>query len=288
VFGLGGKVLSNTPHWKYPDLKSSHLLYSFSQGRNLSDDESVCKPSDAIRYIARSRRVPIESLKIPQHLILTYQRNTFDCAKRLTKGDCIEWLYGESQPFCVGHFNRLEVGVGRFWIGAPATAFTLEEAIACGARTVFEVGVSGGIQSHLQPSDIVIITKAIRDEGTSHHYLPPRVEVESDTVLRDKLIQHLNKKRVRHFVGPVWSTDGPYRETRGKLRKFRDSGVMAVDMETSAVFAVAKYRKVRAASAQVISDVLTENGWELAFGHQSVAQRTETLLRNVLEVISEK
>jgi uridine phosphorylase len=254
----------------------------------LSEDESVCKPSDAVNYTAKNRKIPVESLRIPQHLILTYQRSTFDCARNLIKGDCIEWLYAESQPFCVGHFDDLEVGVCRFWIGAPATAFTMEEAIVCGARTIFEVGVSGGIQSYLQPSDIVVITGAIRDEGTSHHYFPPEVKVESDSLLRDKLIERLKGKGIRHFVGPVWSTDGVYRETRGKLRKFRNSGVLAVDMETSAVFAIAKYRNVRAASAQVISDVLTENGWELAFGHQSVRESTETLLKNVLETISEK
>jgi uridine phosphorylase len=264
---------------------SSYLL---RRGKDLGEDESVSKPSDTISYAARNRKIPVESLRIPQYLILTYQRSTFDCAKSLIKGDCIEWLYGESQPFCVGHFNDLEVGVGRFLIGAPATAFTLEETIACGTRTIFEVGVSGSIQSYLQPSDIVVITEAIRDEGTSYHYLPPDVKVESDTLLRDKLIEHLKGKGIRHFVGPVWSTDGAYGETRGKLRKFRDSGVLAVDMETSAVFAIAKYRNVRAASAQVISDVLTESGWELAFGHQSVRESTETLLKNVLEVISEK
>lgn len=254
----------------------------------MSEDESVCNPSDAINYTAKNRKIPVESLRIPQHLILTYQRSTFECAKNLVKGDCVEWLYGESQPFCVGHFDDLEVGVGRFWIGAPATAFTLEEAIACGARTVFEVGVSGGIQSYLQPSDIVVIVGAIRDEGTSHHYFPPEVKVESDVQLRGRLIEHLKAKGIRHFVGSVWSTDGAYRETKGKLRKFRDSGVLAVDMETSAVLAIAKYRNVRAASAQVISDILTDDGWELAFGHQSVRESTQTLLKNVLETLSEK
>jgi purine-nucleoside phosphorylase len=59
-------------------------------------------------------------------------------------------------------------------------------------------------------------------------------------------------------------------------------------METSAVFAIAQYRNVKAASAQVISDVLTENGWELAFGHKTVEESTEALLRNVLGAISEK
>jgi uridine phosphorylase len=258
------------------------------KGRPLSEDESVTRPIDAIEYAAKSRKIPVESLRIPQLLILTYQRSTFDSAKNLIKGDCIEWLYGESQPFCVGRFDDSEVGVGRFWIGAPAATFTLEEAVACGARTVFEIGVSGGIQPHLQPGDIVVVTRAIRDEGTSHHYFPPEVEVESDVTLRERLIEGLSSKGIRHFIGPVWSTDGAYRETKGKLREFRDGGVLAVNMETSAIFAIAKYRNVKAASAQVISDVLTENGWKLAFGQQTVRESIETLLKNVLEAISRK
>ena len=254
----------------------------------MSEDESVTRPSDAIKYAAKSRKIPVKSLRIPQLLVLTYQRSTFDCAKNLIRGNCIEWLYGESQPFCVGHLDGSEVGVGRFWIGAPAAAFTLEEAVACGVTKVFEVGVSGGIQPYLEPSDIVVVTKAIRDEGTSHHYFPPDVQLESDKLLRETLIEHLKKEEIKHFVGPVWSTDGAYRETRGKLRKFRDDGVLAVNMETSAVFAIAKYRNVKAASAQVISDVLTENGWKLAFGHQSVKENSETLLKKILETIVKK
>lgn len=180
----------------------------------------------------------------------------------------------------------MEIGVGRFWIGAPAAAFTLEEAIACEAKTIFEVGVSGALQTFLQPGDIIVVTEAIRDEGTSHHYLPTEVKVEASARLRDKLIEHLMDGKIRHFVGPVWSTDGVYRETRSKFRRFRDGGVLAVDMETSAIFTVAQYRNVEAASVQVISDVLTENGWLQAFGHQSVRENTEVLLKAVLEVLS--
>jgi len=217
---------------------------------------------------------------------MTYQRSAYECAKNLVNGKSFEWIYGESQPFCIGRFNGVEIGIGRFWIGAPAAAFILEEAIACDAKTIFEVGLSGGIQTFLQPSDIIIVTEAIRDEGTSHHYLPPEVKVESSARLRDKLIMYLNKKKIKHFIGPVWSTDGVYRETRGKFRKFKNTDVLAVNMETSAVFTVAKYTNVEAASAQVISDVLTENGWLQAFGHQSVRENTEVLLKAVLEVLS--
>jgi len=252
----------------------------------LSEDKAICTPSDTIRYVAENRKVPVEALNIPQRLLMTYQRSAYECAKNLINGKSVEWMYGESQPFCIGRFNDVEIGVGRFWIGAPAAAFTLEEAIACEAKTIFEVGVSGALQTFLQPGDIVVVTEAIRDEGTSHHYLPPEVKVESSARLRDKLIMYLNKKKIKHFVGPVWSTDGVYRETCGKFRKFKNTGVLAVDMETSAIFAVAKYRNVEAASAQVISDVLTENGWLQAFGHQSVRENTQVLLKAVLEVLS--
>jgi uridine phosphorylase len=252
----------------------------------LNEDEAIFTPIDSIRYTAENRKVSVDALKVPECLLMTYQRSTFECAKNLVNGKSVEWIYGDSQPFCVGRFNDVEIGVGRFWIGAPAAAFTFEEAIACGAKTIFEVGLSGGLQTFLQPGDIVVVTEAIRDEGTSYHYLPPEVTVETSARLRDELIKRLKEREIKHFAGPVWSTDGVYRETRGKFRRFRDSGVLAVNMETSAIFAVAKCRNVEAASAQVISDVLTENGWLQAFAHQSIRARTEVLLKAVLEVLS--
>jgi uridine phosphorylase len=254
----------------------------------MSEDESISKPSEAIRYCAETRRVPVDALKIPQRLILTYLKSTFQCGKRLIHGENVEWIYGERVPLCIGRFNGVEVGIGQFWIGAPATVAILEEAIACCAKVIFEVGISGGIQPDLKPGDIVVVTEAIRDEGTSFHYLSQEVRVESHQSLRNRLIERLKANGIKYFAGPVWSTDGVYRETVRKIRKFRDSGVLAVDMETSAIFALAKYRHVEVASAQIISDVLTEDKWMLAFDSQMVRESEEILLKNVLEAVSEK
>ena len=132
------------------------------------------------------------------------------------------------------------------------------------------------------------MTEAIRDEGTSFHYLPPEIKVQSDPSLRDKLTEYLGRKEILHYVGPVWSTDAPYRETLGKVRRFRERGALCVDMETSAIFSLAKYRHVKAASAQVISDVLTESNWKLAFGHKAVVKSERALLKAVLEVFSQE
>jgi uridine phosphorylase len=258
----------------------------FSVMERSKEDEPIFNPSDTIRYTAERRGVSVDALRIPERLLLTYQRSAFECAKSLIKGRSVEWIYGEVQPFCIGQFNGVEIGVGRFWIGAPAAASTLEEAIACGAKIIIEVGLAGGLQEYLKPADIIVVTEAIRDEGTSYHYLPPEVNVESSQRLRETLIKCLNEGGIRHFVGPVWSTDGVYRETLGKFRRFRDSGVLAVNMETSAIFAVAKYRGVEAASAQVISDILTEKGWFQAFHEKSVRESVEILLKAVLETLS--
>jgi uridine phosphorylase len=246
--------------------------------RALSDDEAIFTPLDFIRYVAENRKVSVDTIKVPQRLLITYQRRTYEYGKELIDGKSVDWwMYGENQPFCIGRFNNVEIGLGCFWVGAPAAVMTLEELIACGAKTIFEVGASGGLQTFLQPSNIIVVTEAICDEGTSHHYLSPNVKVESSPKLRSKLIKHLNERKIKHFVGSVWSTDGVYRETRRKFFKFRDGGVLAVNMETSAIFAVAKYRNVEAASAQVVSDVLSETGWLQAFGHSRSGKTQEFL-----------
>jgi len=254
----------------------------------LKEDEPVFTPSDFIRYVAENRKVSVDAIRAPERLLMTYQESAYEYAKGLIGGKLADWWwYGERRPFCIGKFKNVEVGLGLFWMGAPAAIMTLEELIACGVKTIFEVGIGGGLQGSIKPADIVVAAEAMRDEGTSYHYLPPEVKVEASTRLREKLLRKLDEIGLKYFVGPVWSTDGVYRETRGKFLKFRDVGVLAVNMETSAIFAVAKYRNVEAASAMVISDVLTETGWLLSLEHHSVRKSREILLKAALEALSE-
>jgi uridine phosphorylase len=249
--------------------------------------ETLIVPLDFIKYVAKIKKHSIDEIRVPSRLLVTYQTRTYERARRLIGGKSVGWwVYGEMQPFCVGSFNNKEIGAIRLFVGAPAAAMALEEVIACGAKTIFEVGFSGGLQPFLQAGSIVVIAEAIRDEGTSQHYLPSKEKTVPSERLRSRLVDQLDEEKVGHFVGSVWSTDGVYRETRSKFRKFRKAGVLCVDMETSAVFAVAKYRNVEAASAQVISDIVTENEWQPHFRHQSVRENAEVLLRAVLKTLA--
>jgi purine-nucleoside phosphorylase len=83
----------------------------------------------------------------------------------------------------------------------------------------------------------------------------------------------------------MWTTDGGYRETRGKFVNHRNAGVLGVDMETSAVLAVAQYRGVEAASAVVISDLLSETEWKPGFHNPAIQRNTSVLVKAILDTL---
>jgi len=250
----------------------------------LSGDESLFNPEDFLRYEARCRGVQEEAFRVPRRIVLLYQNDAFEYTKKILNGKLLQWFLGER--LCIGIVDGNEIGVFRAWIGAPGAAAMLEELIVCGAKIVFEVGLAGGLQPSLEPGDIVVVTEAIRDEGTPNHYFTPDVRLESCDRLRKLLTKQLASEGIIHQVGSVWTTDGVYRETRGKFLKFSNQGVLAVNMETSALFAVGKYRDAEIASAQVISDMLTKEGWLPAFKQEKVSSSTHTLLKSVVKVLT--
>lgn len=248
------------------------------------EDKPLFTAKDYIKYEARRRGVSESFFNVPSRLILVYQRLGFNYLRGALDGEDKEWLY-KDRPVFVGKLNDKRIGVFRPWVGASGAAAMLEELIACGARKIIEVGVAGGLQPSVEVGDIVVVTDAFPDEGTSRHYFPSETRFGSSTSLRELFIQQLRLKGLKFSVGPVWSTDGFYRETRGKFLKFRQQGALAVNGETSALFAVAKYHGVNIASAQVISDILTEDGWLCAFGDKKVSDSLKALLNVAVQVL---
>jgi uridine phosphorylase len=253
----------------------------------MSEDEPLFTPLDFISTLARAANIPPKDVSIPKRIVLTYERGSYEYAKGLTGGKPLGWwVYADANPpFCTGVYASTEVGVGILWQGAPAAVMTLEEAIACGATHIFEIGLAGSLQPDLKPGDIIVVTEAIRDEGTSLQYLPSETNVRASSDLRKQLVRCLKQRKIDHRVGKVWTTDGVYRETRKKVERYRHAGILAVNMETSAIFALAKFRNVEAASAQVISDVLSESGWSLLFRSEKIMERTKLLLETALEAL---
>ncbi len=156
------------------------------------------------------------------------------------------------------------VAVARLPGGAPAAAMALEAAIARGVRCALVIGSAGSLRSDLPLGSTVIVTEAVREEGTSYHYLPAGEEVGADPEIVSVLEQSAQAVGLNSVLGPSWTTDAPFRETVGAIARHRRHGAKVVEMEASAIFAVSQVRAIRAGLLVAVSDELF-NSWRPGF-----------------------
>ncbi len=129
-------------------------------------------------------------------------------------------------------------------IGAPLAAALLEEAIALGARTFVACGGAGVLERDIAVGTVLVPAVAVRDEGTSYHYLPPAREVALVPAVVSAIEAALTGKGVPHRRVKTWTTDAFYRETPGRIARRQAEGCSCVEMETAALCAVAQFRQV--------------------------------------------
>ena len=147
--------------------------------------------------------------------------------------------------------------------GASTSAMMLEEMISSGIERVIMLGYAGSISPSVRVGDIVIPTWGIREEGTSYHYFSPEHEARPSRELCSGLVRVMG--RDEFFEGGVWTTDGIFRETRAKVARYAKLGVLAVEMECTALMCVAEYRKIKFATVLAISDEVFGEKWVSAF-----------------------
>ena len=147
-------------------------------------------------------------------------------------------------------------------IGAPFTAMVAEDFIRHGVKELLIIGEAGGIKQDLTPGSICLCSKALRDTGTSEHYLKRGRYINSDKNLTNSMKTALKKAGIKSVVGPTWSIDAPYTETREEVDRYNKAGVLTVEMEAAGLFAVAAKRGAQAGAVFIVSDVLhLETGW---------------------------
>jgi uridine phosphorylase len=147
-------------------------------------------------------------------------------------------------------------------LGAPLSVGFLEEVIDGGCRTIVACGGCGALVDSLALGHVVIVGSALRDEGTSFHYAPPSRTIEADHGVVQRLESFLDDRHVPYTTGMTWTTDAFYRETPGKVARRRDEGCIAVEMEASALIAVARFRGVRFGQMLYAGDSLAGESWD--------------------------
>ncbi len=147
-------------------------------------------------------------------------------------------------------------------VGAPLAAGFLEEAIGLGARKFIACGGCGVLRPEIAAGHPVILTAAVRDEGTSYHYLPPSREVEASPAAVRALERVMQNENIPYLTGKSWTTDAIYRETIARRKVRMAEGCAVVEMEAAAFFAIAKFRQVTFGQVVYGGDLVIPDGWD--------------------------
>ncbi len=161
--------------------------------------------------------------------------------------------------------------VGRV-VGAPFAVLVAEELFASGCRLLISITSAGQILALGEPPYFMLIERALRDEGTSYHYLPPAPYSELHPVLSTMVRAAWSEAGGLLHVGASWTTDAPFRETEAAIAAHRAQGILAVEMEAAALYALATAKQQNIICFAHITNQMaqTEGDFEKGVAHGSV------------------
>lgn len=160
-----------------------------------------------------------------------------------------------------GYLNGEKVTVTSTGMGCPSTAICVEELIACGADTFIRIGTAGTVRD---PEDSkryegCIVTGAVRDEGTTLHYVPEGYPAVADRHVVDALARAAAARGLKYAEGISQSKDSFYGEVdpdcspvgeqlKERWKAWQRGNVMCSEMECAAIFVISSIRKCRASA----------------------------------------
>ncbi|QMS85267.1 nucleoside phosphorylase [Candidatus Xianfuyuplasma coldseepsis] len=198
--------------------------------------------------------------KLPEHI---------DTAVMLFDGHPDEDLLKDAKPLFrfVGASYRLQqylykdsIVLSYAPLGSAAAGGLLEELIAIGIKKVIACG-SSGLIGEFDPKKVILVSKAIRDEGLSYHYMEPSVYVETNKELNVLVEKELKAMNIDFKEDIVWTTDAFYRETKSRIEIRKQQGAVAVEMECAGMAAVAKFRDIQFSQILYFSDIVKQDTW---------------------------
>lgn len=209
-----------------------------------------------------------EGSALPDRFLMSFMGDALE--RFVAEMNCIQISNHHSEvrdfPIYAHELGGVQLGLVQAPVGAPAAAIMADLLIASGVRAIVACGGCGVIRP-IESGRVLVPTQALRDEGTSFHYIAPSREVEIDSDGVEKTIAVLDALGLRHDTCKVWTCDGFFRETPTIVRKRAEQGYAAVDMECAALAAVAQAYDAQFVQILYSGDTLAdpenhdERGW---------------------------
>lgn len=219
---------------------------------------SAFSPETLVEAVRAERR--IEPAPVPQICVLDFD------------GDLTDWLVqtGLAHPYLAWacfhttmysfDVDGIECGIVARTIGGPYAVLVAEQVHVSGARVLLGLTSAGRVNPSLPVPSLVVATSAIRDEGTSYHYLPAADIVTAPAKLAANLYEGLQGLEFPVSQGLVWTTDAPYRETAEELAEHAANGALAVEMQAASLFAFAQARHANVGMVAHVTNAIDHTG----------------------------
>src|SRR5579872_464362 len=202
------------------------------------DAPSVFQPENLLREARRQRGLP--DSPVPAVCALDPDGDIVRALRANGRSRRAEaWACYHTEMDVTEHAG-ITVGIVGLAVGAPFAVLVAEQLFASGCQLLISVTSAGQIEPVGPTPYFVLIDRALRDEGTSHHYLPPSTFAEVDGPLADRAYPALAALKIPVHRGTAWTTDAPYRETEDAIAAARVHGALAVEMEAAALYAFAR------------------------------------------------
>ncbi len=208
--------------------------------RHALDAESAFRPEKLIAAVRAERR--LDRSNLPAICVLDFDGDLTDwlresgLAQPAPSWACFHTAMWETQA------DGVSMGVVDRTIGGPYAVLVAEQMLADGVRVIVGLTSAGRVAATVPIPSVIVPDMALRDEGTSYHYLPPSEFVTAPERLASLLERELAAADAPVLRGPVWTTDAPYRETAEQIERHSAAGVLAVEMQAASLFALAQAR----------------------------------------------
>lgn len=222
------------------------------------------------------------SLQLPEKCVFAFLNETIEQTAAALGARVVGYYDSITKPFPV-YVCSLEgeaIALMQAPLGASAATHILDWLIAYGVTTIISSGSCGTLKE-LPANVFLVTTKALRDEGTSYHYLPPARSIDLHRDMIRAIQKTFKEEAIPYLECMTWTTDGFFRETPDMVRYRAEEGCAVVEMECAALAACAEFRGARFGQIFFTGDTLAQaDRHEVRdFGHSSYARALELCLK---------
>lgn len=249
------------------------------------DGEPLVTPRELVKNLTRPW-INVKALQVEACALICVLPHDLRAFVKMLQGEPVKAWKGFREVYR-GSAGAGRVTIARTPFGAPGCVALAEELAAFGTKRIIFIGYCGSLQPGVRAGDIIVPLEAVREEGTSYHYLPPGVAVQPHQEILGVIQDCLRRKKIPYHQGTIWTTDAIYQETKGKVKRYQAKGVLGVEMELAALFAFGMARQVAVGGLLVVADELSAESWHPRFFAPRLIKGVRQARKAVVEVVQE-